>query len=40
LERKNEEKDKSYAEIIRDPIKKEECNPSKENIPEMEKTKK
>jgi hypothetical protein len=38
LERKNEEKAKSYVEVIRGPIKKEECKPSKENIPEMEKT--
>jgi hypothetical protein len=33
LERKNEEKDKSYVEVIRGLIKKEECNPSKDNIP-------
>jgi hypothetical protein len=32
LERKNEEKAKIYAEVIRGPIKKEECNSSKENI--------
>jgi hypothetical protein len=32
LERKNEEKDKIYGEIIRGPIKKKECKPSKENI--------
>jgi hypothetical protein len=38
LERKNEEKAKSYGEVIRGPIKKEECEPSKENIPEMDKT--
>jgi hypothetical protein len=38
LERKNEEKAKSYVEVIKGPIKKEECNPSKENIPKMEKT--
>jgi hypothetical protein len=38
LERKNEEKDKSYAEVIKGPIKKEECEPSKKNIPEMKKT--
>jgi hypothetical protein len=40
LERKNEEKAKSYAEIIKGPIKKEECEPSKENIPEMRRLKK
>jgi hypothetical protein len=38
LERKNKEKAKSYVEVIKGPIKKEECEPSKENIPEMEKT--
>jgi hypothetical protein len=38
LERKNEENDKSCVEVIRGSIKKEECKPSKENIPKMEKT--
>jgi hypothetical protein len=38
LERRNEEKAKSYEKIIRSHIKKEESEPSKENIPEMEKT--
>ena len=33
LVRENEEKDKSYAEVIRGRIKKEECEPSKKNIP-------
>jgi hypothetical protein len=33
LERKNEEKSKSYVEIIRGSIKKEECESLKENIP-------
>jgi hypothetical protein len=35
---KNEEKAKSYVEVIRGPIKKEEGDPSKKNIPEIEKT--
>jgi hypothetical protein len=38
LERKIEEKAKSYVEFIRGSIKKEYCKPSKENIPEMKKT--
>jgi hypothetical protein len=38
LERKNEEKANSDAEVIRGPIKKEEGEPSKKNIPEMKKT--
>jgi hypothetical protein len=38
LERKNEEKIKSYAEVIKGPTKKEECDPSKKNILEMKKT--
>jgi len=33
LERKNEEKDKNYAEVIRGPTKKEVCKTSKNNIP-------
>jgi hypothetical protein len=37
LERKNEEKDKSYVEVIKDSIKKEECEPSNKNIAEMKK---
>ena len=38
LERKNEEKAKSYVGFIRGPINKEECEPSKKNILEMKKT--
>jgi hypothetical protein len=38
LESKNEEKAKSYVEVIRGPTKKEVCDPSKKNIPEMKKT--
>jgi hypothetical protein len=38
LERKNEEKAKSYDEVIKGTIKKEECTLSKENTPKMEKT--
>jgi hypothetical protein len=39
LGRKNEKKAKSYAEVIKDSIKKEECDPSKKNNPEIKKTK-
>jgi hypothetical protein len=37
-ERKNEEKPKTYAEVIKGSMKKEECNPLKKNIPEVQKT--
>jgi hypothetical protein len=38
LETKNEEKTKSYAEVIKYHTKKEKCDPSKKNISEMKKT--
>jgi hypothetical protein len=38
MERKTDEKDKSYEEVIKGSINKEECKPSKENSIEMEKT--
>jgi hypothetical protein len=37
-ENKNEEKGKSYVEIIKGYMKKEECKPLKENIPKVQKT--
>jgi hypothetical protein len=37
-ERKNEEKPKTYAEVIKGSMKKEECKPLKKNIPEVQKT--
>jgi chromosome segregation ATPase len=37
-EGKNEEKPKSYAEVIKGSMKKEECKPLKKNIPEVQKT--
>jgi hypothetical protein len=36
--RKSEEKPKSYAEVIKGSIKKEECKPLKKNIPKGQKT--
>jgi hypothetical protein len=38
LENKNEEKEKTYAKVIKGSIKKEECKPLKNNIPEVQKT--
>jgi hypothetical protein len=35
---KNEEKPKSYAEVIKGSMKKEECKTLKKNIPEVQKT--